>query len=146
MKATHKPPTLDHQPDATPAELLHGAAAYLRRHGWIQGDFFDLLTDEAFPPACAMGAINVCAHGRPTLGSDDTADDTLTDAAIRAKRVLAAYLDPEYLTDGLLHERSAIDIIGDWNDQDGMTTELVAASLDDAADDWDRLHTTGGAR
>jgi hypothetical protein len=41
-----------------------GAALYLTRYGWLQGDFFDLLADAAFPPACSLGAINICAHGR----------------------------------------------------------------------------------
>jgi hypothetical protein len=32
MKATHQPPTLDHEAGMTPADLLRGAALYLQRH------------------------------------------------------------------------------------------------------------------
>src|SRR4051812_36163506 len=98
MQRTHQPtltPSTD--PAMTPAMLLRGAARYLQTHGWIKGEFFDVLTDAAFPPACSLGAINICAHGRPILGSEDTAEDTNTDAAIRAMRVFAAYLDPTYI-------------------------------------------------
>ncbi len=147
MKATHNPPTLDPDTGATPAELLRAAAVYLTRHGWVQGDFFDLLSEAAFPPACSLGAINICAHGRPILGSDDTADDVHTDAAIRAMRVLAAYLDPDYGTiDEPTLSVSAIDVVSGWNDYDGRTLDEVVECLTDAADDYDRVHPAGGTR
>jgi hypothetical protein len=147
VKATHTPPFIDPDTGMTPGELLRGAALYLQRHGWLQGDFFDLLAEAAFPPACAIGAINICAHGRPILGSDDTADDAHTDAAIRAMRVLAAYLDPYYAdTTGIPYGPSAIDVVSDWNDHDGRTLHDVVTALTDAADDWDSTHQTRGAR
>jgi hypothetical protein len=147
MKATHTLLALDHEPDITPADLLRGAALYLTRHGWVQGDFFDLLHEASFPPACSLGAINICAHGRPILGSDDTAEDPNTDAAIRAMRVLAAYLDPEYGdAECAALKVSAIDIVSGWNDFDGRTLAEVVEALNDAADEWDRAHRTGGAR
>jgi hypothetical protein len=147
MKATHHPLTSDLGTGMTPAELLRGAALYLTRHGWLQGDFFDLLAEAAFPPACSLGAINICAHGRPILGSDDTAEDAHTDAAIRAIRMFAASLDPEYAaTAGTPYGTSAIDVVSDWNDHDGRTLDDVITALTDAADDWDRTHPTGGAR
>ena len=145
MKATHTPPTTDHQPGMSPAELLRGAALYLWRHGWMRGDFFDLLDDQPFPRACALGAINICAHGRPILGSDDTAEDALTDAAIRAMRVLAGYLDPDYDTGDSLHA-SAIDIVAAYNDQEHMTAEEIVDTLRKAAHEWDRTHPAGSAR
>ena len=74
MKATHTPPILDLDTGMTPADLLRNAALYLRRHGRITGEFFDLLADSAFPPACTLGAINICAHGRAILCSDDGSD------------------------------------------------------------------------
>jgi hypothetical protein len=145
MKATHHPliPDVD-TTGMTPAELLRGAALYLTRHGWLQGDFFDLLDQAAFPPACAMGAINICAHGRPILGSDDGADDAHTDAAITAMRVLAASLDVDYASGDT--SVSAIDIVSGWNDDHSRTLDEVITALTDAADDWDRTHHTGGTR
>jgi hypothetical protein len=138
-------------PAMTPAALLRGAGLYLQRHGWIQGEIFgDGGTTDAFPPACAIGAVNVSAHGQPILSSADGSDDDLTDAAIRAMRVFAASLDPEYSACSAEHphicDRSAIDIIGDWNDEDGRTLDEVVEALTEAADDWDRIHATGGAR
>jgi hypothetical protein len=147
MKATHNPPILDLDTGTTPADLLRGAALYLTRHGWLQGDFFDLLAEANFPPACSLGAINIAAHGRPILGSDNGADDELTDNAIRAVRVLAAYLYPEYESvDNFAYKVSAIDIVSGWNDDDDRTLAEVIETLTDAADDWDRAHITGGAR
>jgi hypothetical protein len=49
----------------TPAAVLRGAAAYLQRHGWIRGAYYDA-TDHPFPAACAVGAIGMAAHGRRT--------------------------------------------------------------------------------
>ena len=147
MKATHQPPTIVIDQDVTPADLLRGAARYLSRYGWLQGDFFNLLTKANFPPTCSLGAINIAAHGRPILGSDDTADDQLTDNAIRAMRVLAAHLYPEYgNVDEPTFKVSAIDIVSGWNDAEDRTLAEVIETLTDAANDWDRAHTTGGAR
>ena len=143
MKATHNPPILDHDTATTPADLLRGAALYLRRHGRITGEFFDLLTDTAFPPACTLGAINICAHGRPILCSDDGSQDADTDAAITAARVLAASLDSDYATGNTAV--SAIDIIAGFNDDPDTTDDDAINALTEAADDYDRAHTTGGA-
>jgi hypothetical protein len=149
MKATHQPPTLDHQPGTSPADLLRGAALYLTRHGWTQGQFFDLLadTDGPFMPACASGAIITAASGRclpnGLLTDDDQHPDAL--AAMRAMRVFADWIDGGYVpVDGF--PASSIDVIGDWNDHDGRTLTEVIEALTDAADDWDRTHHTGGAR
>ena len=148
MKATH-----NLAPDTTsnpmsPAALLRGAALYLTRHGWVQGQFFDLMVEDRFPPACSLGAINICAHGRPILCSDDTAEDPNTDAAIGAMRVLAAHLCPEYTetVDVFAYMASAIDIVSGWNDDDERTYAEVIETLTDAAHDWETAHPTGGAR
>jgi hypothetical protein len=146
MKATHQPTiTLTSDP-MRPSALLRGAALYLDRHGWIKGDFFDLLTDANFPPACSLGAINICAHGNPTLSASSDADDVLSDHAIRAMRVLAAYLDDGYHLDGGLNGPSAIDVVSGWNDEPGRTLAEVIETLNDAADDWEAAQPTGGAR
>ncbi len=142
MKATHNQ-TVDPDDDTalTPADLLRGAATYLRRHGWIKGTIFDLLSPEPFPPACAIGAINMATYGRPILNADDNHDDPETDQVIRALRVFASTLDPDYDP----FETSAVDLIGDWNDQPSRTRHDVVQALTEAADDWDTAHT-GRAR
>ena len=99
-----------------------------------------------FARSAPSWAINVCAHGRPILCADDTAEDANTDAAIRAMRVFAAYLDPEYTEYNFRERGSAIDIVSDWNDYDGRTVGEVIDALIDAAADWDRAHPAGGAR
>ncbi|MFC7532315.1 hypothetical protein [Actinoplanes sp. GCM10030250] len=142
MKATHEPFTTTVDTGMTPPELLRGAALYLGTHGWFTGGFFDFASGRAFPQACTLGAINIAAYGRAALGSDDHVDDANTDAAITAMRVFAAHIDPGYDPTAA----SAIDIVGDWNDEEGRTLAEVVEALNDAADDWDRAHTPGGAR
>lgn len=144
MKATHTLPHLELDTAMTPADLLRGAALYLRRHGRITGEFFDLFADTAFPPACTLGAINICAHGRPILSSDDGTQDDDTDAAIRAMRVFAAFLDTDYNIG--VNDTSAIDIISAFNDNPDTTDDHIILALTEAADDYDRTHPTGGAR
>ena len=144
MKATHNPPILDLDTGMTPADLLRAAAHYLNRYGWMRGEFFDLLADVAFPRACALGAINICAHGRPILCSDDGSQDADSDAAITAMRILAAWLDVDYANGNTAV--SAIDIVSGFNDDPDTTDTDAINALTEAADDWDRAHTTGGAR
>ena len=151
MKATHEPPTTTADLGMTPAELLRGAALYLRTHGWTTHQFYDLVadTDGPFPPACASGAIMTAATGTClasgicTLDSD--ADTEILTAAWRALRVFAAWIDLEYSPGGY-YETSAIDVIGDWNDHQGRTPDEVIETLTDAADNWDGIHLTGSAR
>ncbi|WP_438862107.1 DUF6197 family protein [Paractinoplanes aksuensis] len=153
MKATQNPPTIVISQETTPADLLRGAAQYLTRYGWLQGDFFDLLAEANFPPACSLGAIKFAAYGRPFLDSDnflsdiDPVDDQLADNAIRAMRVLASHLCPEYENiDSFAYQVSAIDVVAGWNDEDGRTLTEVIEALNDAANDWEATHPTGGAR
>jgi hypothetical protein len=135
-------------PALTPSLLLRSAATYIDTYGWTVGEFF-ANSDEGrpFPAACSLGAINICAHGRPILYSDDDAQDDDTDAAIVAMRVFAAYLDPDYGNPDPYHgTTSAIDIVSGFNDYDGRTINDVIDALNAAADEWDRLHPAGGAR
>ena len=152
MKATHQSPTLDDEPGMTPADLLRGAAVYLKRHGWTKGQFFEQLadTDGPFVPACASGAIMTVAHGQCVpngiIRYDETTDPNAA-AAARAMRVFANWLDSDYISDSVeVLPVSYLDVIGDWNDDKGRTLDEVVQALTDAADDWDRAHPTGGAR
>ena len=141
MKATHEHPTTTPTVRATPADILSGAATYLRLHGWVQGEFFDLLNAQPFPPACVLGAISVAASGRCIAQPFTDLDDDSSDDAIRATRALAALVDPDY-NPGYL---SAIDVIGDWNDQQGRTLDDVLDALTTAADEYAAI-PAGGAR
>ena len=151
MKATHETSTLARLTDLTipatadpalpPSLPLRCAATYIDTHGRTTGEFFDLLANAPFPPACAGGAINIAAHGRPVLCADDDADDAVTDAAITAMRVLAASLDPDYG----IGDSSAIDIIAAFNDHPDTTDTDVIHALTEAADDWDNAHPAGSA-
>ena len=129
MKATHPPAT---RTAVEPAELLHAAALYLKRHGWTQGEFFDLLSDQPFPPACAAGAITIAAYGRCIADSLFDLDDPANDDAIRAMRLFAGWLDGTYDP----YETSAIDIIGDYNDHETRTVDEVVDALRTAADEY----------
>jgi hypothetical protein len=140
MKATHNPPTLA-PVELTPADVLRGAAGYLQRYDWIQGDYFaapDPHQPAVFQPACAAGAI--CAAA---LGTATNADDIPTGPdgylAHRALRLFAGYLNNTDVVESGVAEQ-----IGDWNDEQGRTVVDVILTLTDAANDWDRRHPQGG--
>jgi hypothetical protein len=150
MKATHQTPTIDHDTALTPADLLRGAALYLQRHGWTKGQFFDQLaaTNGPFLPACASGAIMTAAHGQCVpngiIAHDETTNPDAA-AAARAMRVFANWLNNGYIPLDQ-YPVSSIDVIGDWNDDKGRTLDDVVQALNDAANDWETAHPTGGAR
>ncbi|MFU8851112.1 DUF6197 family protein [Micromonospora sp. SL1-18] len=148
MKATHNPPSTA---PVTPADLLRMAALYLRRHGWTQGTYYatDVPAGHLTPPACAVGAIGIaCAGHRVNHFSDlDLADQpTYLDAIA----VLTDYLDEHYPIPVVDDDGYWINEVDEhtspysWNDDPLCTAERVIAALEDAAKDWDRLHTQGG--
>jgi hypothetical protein len=129
-----------------PSALLRGAAIYLGTHGWTQRQFYDLLaqTDGPFPPACTSGAIMTAATGR-CIGSIIDEEDIELEVIRRTLRVFADWVDEGYVrNDGI--PVSAIDVIGDWNDDKGRTLAEVIETLMDAANDWEKAHPTGGAQ
>ncbi|QGN46366.1 hypothetical protein GKC29_05640 [Micromonospora sp. WMMC415] len=143
MKATQNPPTTE---QVTPADLLRMAALYLRRHGWHQGTYYDTSTDTPTPPACAAGAIGIACAGHKVEHFSQLDGGTLADYLA----TLAAFVD--YLD--AFHPLFCVDEDGfvidehtspySWNDDPLCTAELVIAALEDAAKEWDRLHTEGG--
>jgi hypothetical protein len=139
MKATHHPPTAV---PVTPAVILRGAAAYLQAHGWTRGAFFDP-DDGPFPAACATGAIRMAIHGDLNQTFTALPEDSEARALIgKAQRHLAAHLDDGFDPE----ESSSIDVIGDWNDDEGRTLTEVVDTLHDAADTWDHAHPLIGRR
>ncbi len=140
MHATHHPPTGASPPlHPTPADTLRQAAAYLRRHGWIQHRYFSD-PSVATSPACAVGALYVASHGRPNTDPhrDLFDEDTTTDAHVE-------FLNAELaLTLFLARHRADTPARGvyRWNDHPARTATDVIATLYAAADDFD----TGGSR
>jgi hypothetical protein len=98
------------------------------------------------PAACIAGAIRTVVFGQPVEILSDRApgpdyDHEGWQASIRtvqaSEQVLADAIrgrgpDDDYT--------SPIDIIGNWNDEDGRTVADVLILLYSTADDWDAAH------
>ncbi len=144
MHRTHNPTAPAADTDnptvvVTPADILRGAARYLELHGWIQRDHYSN-QGGPFPPACAIGAIGMAAHGRlvtlPCTGGPGRSD------ARRARNYLTAYLtDTGVLTIPADDYRPWPTVI-DWNDRPDQTAVAVIASLHAAADEYTWTHAT----
>ncbi|WP_433342364.1 DUF6197 family protein [Micromonospora sp. CA-111912] len=143
MKATQNPPATGM---VTPADLLRMAALYLRRHGWHQGTYYAPTIDILTPPACAVGAIGMACAGHRVehfYGLDPDTQVTFRQTV----GILTVYLDataPVFFIDEdgyLLDEHTSPY---SWNDDPTRTAEQVITALENAATEWDRLHTTGG--
>ncbi|MEU4241050.1 hypothetical protein [Actinoplanes sp. NPDC026619] len=61
--------------DETTARVLRLAAAYLKRHGWIQGAYYDATSGSFAPPACLVGAIGMVCYGGPVDAPAQHFDD-----------------------------------------------------------------------
>jgi hypothetical protein len=134
--------------EVTPAVILRGAARYLARHDWMQGNYYPLDTTAPFPPACAVGAMAMAAygcrheslyytgdeHGRRDLGRTV---DTFTDY-LRRTFPVAASTDDELIELDLEVSPFA------WNDDPLRTKADVIRALHAAAAEYE--HTHGGAR
>jgi hypothetical protein len=140
-------PTADRS--ETPAAVLRHAAVYLWRYGWTTDMFYLHATDDTnsqavMPAACIAGAIRTVVFGQPVEILSDHAPDhdhQTWQTAIRtvqaSEQVLADAIrgrgpDDDYT--------SPIDIIGNWNDEDGRTIADVLILLYSTADDWDAAH------
>jgi hypothetical protein len=130
-----------------PADLLRGAATYLETHGWHQGALYDRRSDASAPPACTVGAIYITGCGRPAGALETVAVGDPSGHIRAALRVLAGYLtekaglrEPWQIDQFVVYEAT----IGDWNDEPTRTLTDVTTALREAADEWDRLHPTGG--
>jgi hypothetical protein len=130
----------------TPAQVLWGAADHIDTYGWYQGGLYAPDVDEEHPPACAIGAILIAAHGRPGR-VHYTAHHPADTAVWAALAVLAGYvqdhldLEPTPSDDLVAHE----GVIGDWNDVTRRTITDVTTALRAAAAHWDRLHPEAAA-
>jgi hypothetical protein len=152
MHRTHNPTApaadTDNALVVTPADILRGAARYLETHGWTQAVYYGGTADDAFPPACADGAIGMAAYGYcPLVPGDNHTDPGFRDYK-RALDHLMDYLDQvEEPPPGapLLWDTDVIDQGTNpfaWNDRDDQSAEQVIATLRAAADDYHRTHAT----
>jgi hypothetical protein len=126
----------------TPADTLRGAALYLERHGWTQGDYYDYSDTDGTgsgltPKACAHGAIAIAAYGSPV---------EIPSHANRAERpdfAVAAAIFDDYIRVVVAPTTDDPDDLAGiwWNDADGRTATEVIAALRAAADDYDRATT-----
>ncbi len=139
MHRTHNPTAPAADTDGlslvTPADILRGAARYLELHGWIQRDHYSN-QGGPFPPACAIGAIGMAAHGRlitiPTDHGPGARD------CRHALNHLACYLDDLGITTPVADDWSTEPATPiDWNDRDDQTAEQVIATLRAAAVAYD---------
>jgi hypothetical protein len=141
VQPTQKPVT---GVELTPADILRLAAIYLRRHGWTQGDYYALPTDQAeaeslnpTPPACALGAIGMAIYGTPVadpfhLGSVDEAVFRYTSEVLRDHLELNVFGPPERWQDTVS--------VSSWNDDYAYTADEVIAALEAAAKEWEHYH------
>ncbi|MFI7248131.1 DUF6197 family protein [Micromonospora chalcea] len=140
MNPTQKQPTTPGAlADLTPADTLRCAARYLEIHGWIKGTYYSN-QGGTFPPACAVGAIGMAAHGRlitiPATHGSGARDCT------RAIDYLTDYLtDLGIIACGDDWNTAPTGAI-EWNDRDDQTAEQVITTLRAAADNYDWDHAT----
>jgi hypothetical protein len=138
----------------TPADILRGAARYLEAHGWTQNVYYGGNADEAFPPACADGAIGMAAYGRVTACPGREKQDPGYRDYNRACDYFGGYLrqigyqppcdpwcpgDPDCLCDN-----DETEVVFVWNDDPQCIKQDVVRALNAAADDYERTH--GGTR
>jgi hypothetical protein len=147
MHRTHNPTNsaadTDNGAVVTPADILRGAALYLEAHGWHRGSYYDTTTNDAFPSACADGAIGMAAYGRKA-GFPGETDNPDYRHYNRARDVLTGHLiDADEIGPGDCDDANVqpADIFA-WNDADGQTRDNVIATLRAAADDWTYAHAT----
>jgi hypothetical protein len=132
MQPTHTPvaPTLT----TGTARTLRDAATYLRRHGWIQGAYYDSTVDGLHPAACTVGAIGMVCYGRPVPAPAQMFDRPGHDEFEAA----VSYLDC------LLEDERGHGVY-EWNDDRARTVEEVLHVLTAVADTCEGACPMGGA-
>lgn len=113
------------------AQTLRGAATYIQRHGWHRGRLFQHVPGQAFPAACALGAIVAAATGEVTTDPLVLMSDPSIRAAVRA---LAKYLVPDlaFTTD----DEDLDQAIWQHNDHHDSSADHICRVLRQAADHY----------
>ena len=128
----------------TPADILRGAARYLEIHGWTQRDHYSN-QGGPFPPACALGAIGMAAHGHLVVLPCNSGPGRRD--ARRARQYLTDYLTDLGIIAAPADEWDTTPAtVYDWNDRDDQTAETVIATLHAAADEYVFEHATDDER
>jgi hypothetical protein len=131
----------------TPADTLRAAATYLADYGWHQGDLYADLTVSC-PAADVTGAIRAVVYGYPNPAT--TLDGRLGWHVDMAIATLADSFDipgPDLTLLGWLEY--AGHAVTAWNDDLNQNRDVVIATMQAAADQYDadaRQHARGGAR
>ncbi|GLY97645.1 hypothetical protein [Actinoplanes sp. NBRC 103695] len=134
----------------TPAVILRGAARYLAIRGWVQNVYYGGTPGDAFPPACADGAIGLAAFGfcHPTpMNATDVPgfrSYNIARAFLNAHLIGLGYRPPcdPWCPEGeyCLCANDTTEVVFAWNDDDTRTAAEVIAAFNDAADDYDLTH------
>ena len=122
----------------TPVRVLRDAAAYLDRHGWIQGGYYDQTATVYTPAACLVGALAMVCYGGPVEAPAQHFDDPGWDTFEATVTYLDLYLYTRY---GHVPSTSIPMNVYDFNDAPGRIGEHVVQVLREAADHLDRLHS-----
>ncbi len=117
----------------TPAVTLRSAAAYLARHGWIRGCYYDTGALVFTPAACMVGAIGIVCYGGPV----DAPAQMFEDPGFPDFEAAIGFL--EFF---LLFEHGWVSAY-EFNDAKGRKACEVIDMLRTAADAWEL--TRGGA-
>jgi hypothetical protein len=121
---------------ATVPRTLRDAAAYLARHGWIQGAYYDSDASGSNPAACTVGAIAMVCYGGP-----QPAPALMFDKP--------GYLEFEaavsYL-DATLRDECDQESVYTWNDDRARTLKDVLQVLVEVAECCEGDSTLDGAR
>jgi hypothetical protein len=128
MQPTHTP--VAPVSATTIARTLRNAATYLRRHGWIQGAYYDQTASVFTPAACTVGAIAMVCYGGPV---DAPAEHLDTPEGVEYEAAVS-YLD-RYLT--VRHHDGGVY---GFNDAKGRDLDRVLFELESAADTWELLN------
>ena len=133
MQPTHTPAAPDLA--ATVPTTLRDAATYLRRHGWIQGAYYEQADSGLSPAACTVGAIAMVCYGEPVATPAHMVElpgFTAFDAAV-------SYLD------ATLRDECDQDSVYTWNDDRNRTVEQVLHTLVEVAELCEGDSTLDGA-
>jgi hypothetical protein len=134
MQPTHTPIAPTSATSTIPA-TLRDAASYLRRHGWIQGAYYDCDVAPT-PAACTVGAIAMVCYGSPVQAPAlmfEHPGFAQFDAAV-------SYLD------GTLRDECDQESVYTWNDDRARTVGDILHMLSEVAELREGDSTLDGVR
>jgi hypothetical protein len=121
---------------ATVTRTLLDAACYLRRHGWIQGAYYDQADSGMFPAACTVGAISMVCYGSPVQAP----------ALMFEHPGFAQFEAAVSYLDSTLRDDCDQESVYTWNDDRCRTVRDVLHMLSEIAESFEGDSTLDGAR